>query len=351
MSETNISNIYQQHRFIFMTLYPVHIGAGGYRLGRVDNTIIREPGTNLPKIPGTSLMGAARSYAAMRYGKPEAAGQHKEVQKQKAEEKKKCPILYTFGTATDGTEKGVGSSHAGSVSVGDAHLLFFPVYSMAGPLWVSTKEKIIEAWGKESISDLPIEPDDKGQSVTSLQWEQDKLNMGWLLLPTKAGLIVNAPQKIKDKQEWKTIADRIVLVTAKVLSQIVNSNLEVRTSVSIDPETGAALDGALFTYEAIPRAAWLWCDVVEDNYRAINSKDRKDVFPKTTKQYLPANEKDGTGQENAGEELGETWERPMQVLNAGCRLIEHLGVGGMGTRGFGRMRLLGDTVITNGGAQ
>ncbi|MGH2581700.1 MAG: RAMP superfamily CRISPR-associated protein [Blastocatellia bacterium] len=49
---------YAQHRYLLMTLDPTHIGAGGYRLGRVDNSIIREPGTNLPKIPGTSLSGA-----------------------------------------------------------------------------------------------------------------------------------------------------------------------------------------------------------------------------------------------------------------------------------------------------
>src|SRR5438309_9806358 len=92
-----IQSLYTQQRLLFMTVDPVHIGAGGYRLGRVDMTIAREPGTNLPKIPGTSLAGAARSYAAMRYGKPEAAGQHKKMKKGK----ETCPIIYTFGTATD----------------------------------------------------------------------------------------------------------------------------------------------------------------------------------------------------------------------------------------------------------
>src|SRR5947209_16511305 len=89
--------IYTQQRYLFMTLDPVHIGAGGYRLGRVDMTIAREPGTNLPKIPGTSLAGAARSYAAMSYGKPSAAGKHGEFKGHR----KICPIIYTFGTAPD----------------------------------------------------------------------------------------------------------------------------------------------------------------------------------------------------------------------------------------------------------
>lgn len=32
----NTGDIYTQQRFLFMTLDPVHVGAGGYRLGRVD---------------------------------------------------------------------------------------------------------------------------------------------------------------------------------------------------------------------------------------------------------------------------------------------------------------------------
>jgi CRISPR/Cas system CMR subunit Cmr4 (Cas7 group RAMP superfamily) len=45
---------YKRQRYLLMTTDPVHIGTGGYRLGRVDNSIVREPGTRIPKIPGTS---------------------------------------------------------------------------------------------------------------------------------------------------------------------------------------------------------------------------------------------------------------------------------------------------------
>ena len=51
---------YERRRYLFMTTDPVHVGTGGYRLGRVDLSIVREPGTRVPKIPGTSLRGAAR---------------------------------------------------------------------------------------------------------------------------------------------------------------------------------------------------------------------------------------------------------------------------------------------------
>ncbi|MFN3743006.1 MAG: RAMP superfamily CRISPR-associated protein, partial [Anaerolineales bacterium] len=130
--------------------------------------------------------------------------------------------------------------------------------------------------------------------------------------------------------------DRLVLVSDKLFSQIVNSNLEVRTSVSIDPKTGAAAEGALFTYEALPRATWLWFDVVEDDYRKDNQK------PWPVKKKFLRKGADGKGGENAGEDLGETWERPFDVVCAGLKLAEYLGIGGMGTRGFGRIKLMGD---------
>jgi CRISPR-associated protein Cmr4 len=359
-SSTTAKALYTQQRFLFMTLDPVHIGAGGYRLGRVDMTITREPGTNLPKIPGTSLAGAARSYAAMRYGKPDATGQHKKMKSGK----ETCPIIYTFGTATE-----AGGGQAGTVSIGDAHILFFPVHSMAGPVWVSTKERVSEAWEEQRVSlpqhnGQPIEPSDAGRVVTSLDWDKS-LNLGWLLFESTKGLTITPPQNVQPP-EWAAIAGRIVLVTPKLFSQIVNSNLEVRTSVSINPETGAAEEGALFTYEAIPRATWLWCDVVEDDY---HQPDKRKLWPitKQAKREEKEEEKDGTKQkvvvwhDNAGDPLfpnqnnepipGKQWNAPLDVVREALGLIGQLGVGGMGTRGFGRMRCVADWKITAGGAE
>ena len=388
--------LYTQQRLLFVTLDPVHIGAGGYRLGRVDMTIAREPGTDLPKIPGTSLAGATRSYAAMYYGKLDAAGQHKNFKGDKST----CPIIYTFGTATDTSNSGGatsgGATQAGTVSIGDAQILFFPVSSMAGPVWVSTEDRVKEAWGASSVT-LPqngVVSDDK--VITNLEWNKD-LNLGWLLFQATSGLTITPPTSVKNKADWNAIAKRIVLVSVKLFSQIVNSNLEVRTSVSIDPQTGAAETGALFTYEAIPRTTWLWTDVIEDDYRSNGNGTSK--FPVTDKQYRAVaktgseqnaenkdteaklkedsqgeNEQPATKDVHLGETqnlenkdieanpkesseqsatkdvpLGETWSRPLDVVLSGARLIEYLGVGGMGTRGFGRMRCVADWDVNKKG--
>ncbi len=357
--------LYTQQRFLFMTTDPVHIGTGGYRLGRVDMTIAREPGTNLPKIPGTSLAGTARSYAAMRYNKLDVAGQQKDFTKYTKNIKNKehkCPIIYTFGTATDTSEQGQtgsngGINRAGTVSIGDAHILFFPVSSMAGPVWVSTRERVIEAWGKEYVK-LPegnIEPTDDNV-VTSMEWNRE-LNLSWLLFTTMKGLQITLPPDLGSHSEWDAISGRIVLVTPKLFSQIVNSNLEVRTSVSIDPLTGAAEQGALFTYEAIPRATWLWSDVIEDDYR-LKADDGTSQFPVTDKQCKVDRVRNEKGDiektsysDNQGDPLGETWSSPLDVVRAGMKLIAYLGVGGMGTRGFGRVHLVADWKVKDGGVQ
>ncbi|MCE7984166.1 MAG: type III-B CRISPR module RAMP protein Cmr4 [Caldilinea sp. CFX5] len=318
-------NYYHQH-FFLMTLDPVHVGTGGNRLGRVDLSIVREPGTKLPKIPGTALHGAIRQYAAYHYESRRCAGAGQENQEKGKEghcADRTCPICYTFGYI-----RGQAGGQSGTVSIGDARLLLFPVHSLAGPVWVTCPSVLAEF--DENATD-PGEQVHLPQALSN----HSHLNLGWLMLP-KANAPFTWPQSIPSVPE--TIKTRAVLVADKLFGQIVNSNLEVRTSVSIDPETGAAADKALFTYEAIPRAALLWLDVVQDDYR--------NNFPLTAKKCKVEEKQEANGEKkkiythNAGDSLGETWHKPIQVVEAGLKLAEHLGIGGMGTRGFGRVRLL-----------
>ncbi len=329
---------YRQRTYLLMTLDPVHPGAGGYRLGRVDNSIVREPGTRLPKIPGSSLHGAVRQYAdlqAREKGKTETcAGQN-------SCGKPDCPICYTFGHI-----KGDAPA-SGVVSIYDARLLLFPVHTLNGPYWVSTAQRREGAGFKNT----PGSPKDGEVILTRKPDNLDRLNLGGLLLDalpsppgrgaggeglpspseTRAesaalpsppgrgagGEGLRPPSVWAQDPAWEQVAGRLAIVSESLFPAIVNSNLEVRTSVAINPETGAAEEGALFTYEAIPRAAFLTCDVVLDDYRSEN-------FPSQN-----------------------GWANPLEVVRAGLKMMQYLGVGGMGTRGFGRLRLVGGPVETS----
>lgn len=221
---------YKRQRYLFMTLDPVHIGTGGYRLGRVDNSIVREPGTKIPKIPGTSLHGAARSYAAQLYEMPEAAGQSHD----KIENPDENPVCYTFGYLGKSQNNGdEGKNYSGVVNIFDAHVLLFPVHSMVGPVWVSTKERLEDA----GFSVSPP-PSSWNTDQAALTWNRtDPINLGWLMLGIAGEVTVTPPQNWQNEPRWKAVK-KIVLVHDALFSQVVNSNLEVRTSVAINPELG-----------------------------------------------------------------------------------------------------------------
>ncbi|MBO9390027.1 MAG: type III-B CRISPR module RAMP protein Cmr4 [Roseiflexus sp.] len=310
--------IYKRRRYLLMTLDPVHIGAGSYRLGRVDNSIVREPGTRVPKIPGTSLHGAARSYAAQLYETPEAAGQTHDT----VTNPEQNPVCYTFGYIKKSNNGQDVKAYSGVVNVFDAHIVLFPVHSLVGPVWVGTVERL-----REAGFEMSNVPDGWAKEVALLTFaRRDPLNLGWLMLNRGGQVTVNAPTNWQTER-WNAIENKIALVHESIFSHIVNSNLEVRTSVSINPETGAAEDKALFTYEAIPRATFLTLEVVLDDYRANHAGWSPGQISQTGKGHpLPGNA---------------VWQSPLDVLDAGLRLIEWLGVGGMGTRGFGRIAVVG----------
>ena len=307
----NDNKPYGQQRFLVISLDPIHVGTGGYRLGRVDLSIVREPGTNLPKIPGTSLNGAIRQYAAYRRGGRDAlkcAGQKDHCGLPT------CPICYTFGSLQTRGENGETVPHSGVVNLSDARLMLFPVHSMDGPVWVTCPATLAAVDITAAVSDSQ-----KAVMASGLQ-KCKNLNLGWLMLG-KDDQTFTWPQGNPAALLDAKVKDRTVVVADGLFGQIVNSNLEVRTSVSIKPETGAAEPGALFTYEAIPRAAILWFDVIQDDFR-------------------------GKFAQCEGRDKLDKAQKPVDVVRAGLKLAQMLGIGGMGTRGFGRLQLLSDWDVT-----
>lgn len=293
--------------FFGLAIDPLHVGTGGYRLGRVDNTIVRDPGTDLPKVPGSSISGVCRNYAI--YGlSPEEAEPALACARHPDEKKVrnncgKCIICQTFGFAS-GKDK---TSQMGLIRFFDGEILAFPVATMAGPVWVTTPG-ILARHGVAA----PISPSNNGLIIsTGFDVTVEKLNLGWLYLPcTRADI----PFPVPDTADTPFIAGikkQLVIAPEYLFSEIVNNNLEVRTSVSIDFDTGAAKSGALFTYEAIPRGALLAFDLVVDAYRCTGA--------------LPA-------------------EKVWKVAGLGLERFQLLGLGGMNTRGFGRIKVINQEV-------
>ncbi len=276
----------QPTRHLALCLDPVHVGTGGYRLGRVDMSIVRDPATGIPKIPGTSLAGAVRAYAELA----------------KAEDNSLPEINEVFGTAEGNQGK------QGMLRFYDAEIVLFPVSSHLGTVWVSTAERLREwlegvAEGGDQAS-LPSGLQDENKVLALKGLDGSKpVHLGWLLLATEAVLGTTA---ILQLPAHLTFVKRLVLVSDKLFYHLVNDHLEVRTSVAIDDETGAAKGGFLFTYEAIPRGTVIGFEVAIDPRRGGTTTEAQ----------------------------------ALQLLGKAFATLKLLGVGGMGTRGFGRIEVL-----------
>ncbi|MBU1222195.1 type III-B CRISPR module RAMP protein Cmr4 [Myxococcota bacterium] len=300
--------------FIGMALDPIHIGTGGARLGRVDNTIVRDPVTRIPKIPGSSIAGVMRAYTAMAKGKyPDCAGIGKPNQSGGVGHcgKPDCPVCTVFGFA-----KGTGESggFAGLAAFSDMHVLLFPVASQNGPQWITCPMELRQS-GITEFSDLGVLPEQ--QVIYRNTPQPSSLNLGWLFLEVKSGWnqLDIITKKIKSLGIPDYINANLAVVSDKLFTHIVNSNLEVRTSVAIDPATGAAKEGALFTYEALPRMT-----VLSGELTCRNPKHFKINNSEVEAAKSPEDVKD--------------------VVNGAFSYLEHLGIGGMGSRGMGRMKVL-----------
>lgn len=334
----------------------IYIGTGGFTIGRVDNTIVRDPVTRTPKIPGTSLAGTWRYYMALtlhsyfkedyrinrseredafksegieglfkdnvdkwvkdfegnRYAAIKCAGQDeesnstiKDSQKSGAGHCGSCIVCKTFGFS-----KG-DKSQRGMAYFSDLNILLFPVYTRLGTRWITSKQILKFAGIKvENISDFS---DCEVLVYNENDRKQDSINLGWLNFKTKKGndVIDNIVKKIKKTfksfSELNIPKENIIIVSDNIIHQIVNSNLETRTSVSIDPLTGAAKEGALFTSEAIPRGTIFYGEI------------RIEGHPLEKKPTL---------------------EQILNALKDSKKHFETLGIGGMTTRGFGRLKIL-----------
>jgi CRISPR-associated protein Cmr4 len=314
---------YRKFLHIGLALDPIHVGAGGARLGRVELTIVRDPVTRVPKIPGSSLAGVYRTYVAMeeheRNPNRQVGGQPRPYYPHCAGlgqprgdylghcAQPDCPVCTVFGFARGRDQAG---GFAGLAAFTDAQVLLFPVPTRQGPRWITCPD---------ALRLIGLEVQGVNRDAVYLNSPQNNpLNLGWLLLPVMTcGQFQNIVQSLQSLGVPDYIHDRLALVPDRLFAHIVNSNLEVRTSVAINPATGAAEEQALFSYEALPRGTVLAWEIIAKNPRHFQIQ----------------------GQRISAVSSPDDVHAKVQLAHP---YLEHLGIGGMGTRGMGRLKVLSD---------
>jgi len=318
---------FKTKKYLAIAKEPVYVGTGGYRIGRVDNTIVRDPATNLPKIPGSTISGNARYYSWLSYkseGMNVNLGCSKGKKTNDVSACGRCPVCLPYGFIND------DSAHTGLAYFSDARILFFPVSTMVGTVWVTSKDIVEEFMdtGAETIGDLSNEKFVASSGLSNLPKDNNGneiLNFGWIMLEREKEKELNLSiwslkkdgdnEEVSDLQKiFQEIKSKVCIVSADVFHHIVNSNLETRTSVSINPITGAAESGALFTFEALPRGTVFIMDVTYENPKNYGKDEDMDIV--------------------------------IGTVEKGLKLFSSLGIGGMGTRGFGKIEVKTDKWVS-----
>jgi len=330
---------YQKFLHVGLALDPIHVGTGGARIGRVDLTIVRDPVTRVPKIPGSSLAGVYRTYVAMHFEEQPKPAQSQQSPQQPSQTQRQkpyypdcaglgqprpdgtgghcgqpnCPVCTVFGFARGKDQAG---GFAGLAAFSDAHVLLFPVPTRRGPHWV-TCPMALRLVGLEvsGVQDNAVYLENASSG--------DRLNLGWLFLEVRP---CTQFQQVKKTLQGLGVPDyicnRLAILPDDLFIHVVNSNLEVRTSVSINPETGAAEEGALFSYEALPRTTVLVWEVIAKNPKHFKVGGRDVDVTLSCSQKL------------------DNPDKVAEITKKAHPYLEHLGIGGMGTRGMGRLRVL-----------
>lgn len=300
-------------KYLMITVDPLHIGTGGQRLGRVDATVVRDPINNVPKIPGTSISGALKFFfdlALRNSGKTNICAATRGSDEKNEHNRSECPVCAAFGYTTKKL------SMQGILQFSDGDLLAYPVNTIAGPVWITTAGRLCDLCGlgsgvelsqEEYIPVVPESPVFKEKNVV-----RPTLNFGWIMMECSKLSSPVSKEELEKINIPQRYAERMVIVPEYVFCNLVNSNMEVRTSVVIDPETGAAKESGLFTYEAVVKGALFVFELTENDYAGIWAKVKHEEKGTSAALMLEAKAFPG---------------------------VEAVGIGGMTTRGFGRLHI------------
>jgi CRISPR-associated protein Cmr4 len=256
------------------TRTPLHVGAGN-SVGAIDQPIIRERHTGFPVIPASSLKG---SFADQWHGglvtEKTDGGTEKKVRVNKKGEF--AEAAWLFGSDSD------KPAFAGSLLFSEARLLAFPIRSAKGSFaWITCPLMLQRAKRDGVISDdIPAEPKHseaifKADGPLALNHQIVLEEYCFTLTDTYPAPLANALADLVPDELFKSIADRLVILSNGMMSHFATAACEVAQHVRISDETGTAAVGALFNQENVP-ADTLFYSVLTATKSRVPKGDLKD---------------------------------------------------------------------------
>jgi CRISPR-associated protein Cmr4 len=254
---------------------PLHAGTG-QATAAVDLPIARDRATGFPLLPGSSIKGALRGRA-------------------RENGKLSQDWTYTFGPETDNA-----SEHAGAVAISDARLLLLPVRSVAGTFaWVTspyllagftreaalagfsnllTVPKVVAAEAALVTTSSALSVEISGKKKVVLEEFDLNAQVGADAVADALAPLVFA------STDWQAmLKQRLCIVHDDTMSFLAQHATDIVTRVSINPETGTAKKGQLWTEENLPAESVL-VSLVEEQHR--HSQDKGGHLDRIAKALL-----------------------------------------------------------------
>lgn len=240
-----------------MTLFartPVHVGAGS-SVGAVDSPVQRERHTRIPIVPGSSLKGVLADL----WNEKDDDGHWQRTPEGK--------VLF-------GEDNNNADAKAGSLLIGEARVLAFPVRSAKGMFAWLTAPVVLNRFKRDTAADFNV-PTVDGE--TALAFEKLKLKDQIVLeeynfkvtgqpddaiVSALKTLVVNDPV-------WSGIGEQLVVVSNEIFQHFCEHACEVVTRIKVDDEKGTVVGGALFNQEQVPSETLF--------YTTVMAKDRADL--------------------------------------------------------------------------
>ena len=241
---------------MIMTLFartPVHVGAGN-SVGAVDSPVQRERHTRIPIIPGSSLKGVLSDLW-------------------NDENFQRTPE----GKALFGEDDNNADAKVGSLLIGEARVLAFPVRSAKGMFaWVTCPlvlrrfardAGIVISFDESKISDTGCLAGD------SVYYDNDQVVLEEYVLKRSsdsADAVVSALKEfMKDNALWQSIGSHLVVLSDTLFSYFVENACEVVTRIRVNDATGTVDKGGLFNQEQVPSETMFYSVMAAPNADAL----------------------------------------------------------------------------------
>lgn len=219
---------------------PVHVGAGN-SVGAVDSPIMRERHTRIPIIPGSSLKGVLADLWAG------------DVDDEKGKRKKNSNLVTLFGSDDD------KAASAGTLLVGEARVLAFPLRSAAGGFAWITCPHVLRKWKEDTKAKfaVPNVENEKclaskdicvggGNDIVLEEYKFDRTG-------DVSGEIVAAFASIMPNSSvWEKIKTNLAIVSDELFSYFVENACEIVSRIRVNDETGTVDGSGLFNQEQCP---------------------------------------------------------------------------------------------------